>query len=201
MNPAQPGDIVRILFTGRQENGAVFESSETDEPIQLALGSVQMIAELDRALVGIQVGEKKTVTVPVGDGFGPRRLELQQQVPRTALSANAKVGDRLLSRSGNSSLSVWARALDEATAVVDGKHPLAGQTLTFDIEMAAIESAGLEGGKGRRKDELLSFNVPASSFHSGAVPDEAPVTAYSRQHEQMKQLVRPDDAGEQFWPA
>lgn len=100
MNHARQGDIVRIHFTGRLENGAVFGSSENEEPIQLILGSEQMIAGLDRALVGMQVGEKKTVTVPVEEGFGPRRPELQQQVPRKALPENAKVGDRLSARCG-----------------------------------------------------------------------------------------------------
>lgn len=147
MNHAQQGDIVHIHFTGRLENGAVFGSSENHDPIQLTLGSEQMIMGLDRALVGMHVGEKKTVTVPVEEGFGPRRPELQQQVPRKALPGDAKVGDRLSARSGDATLYVWVRALDEDTAVVDGNHPLAGQTITFDIEIVAIEPAGLEGEK------------------------------------------------------
>lgn len=147
MNHARQGDIVRIHFTGRLENGAVFGSSENEEPIQLILGSEQMIAGLDRALVGMQVGEKKTVTVPVEEGFGPRRPELQQQVPRKALPENAKVGDRLSARLGDTHLYVWVRAVDEDIALVDGNHPLAGETITFDIEMVAIEPAGAEGEK------------------------------------------------------
>ena len=145
MNHAQPGDIVHIHFTGRLENGAVFGSSENNEPIQLALGSERMISGLDRALVGMQVGEKKTVTIPVEEGFGPRRPELQQQVPRTALPENAKVGDRLSARTGDSTLYVWVRVLDEDTAVVDGNHPLAGQTLLFDVELVSIEAAITQG--------------------------------------------------------
>jgi peptidylprolyl isomerase len=151
MNQAQQGDIVRIHFTGRLENGAVFGSSENDEPIPLALGSERMIAGLDRALLGMQVGEKKTVTIPAEEGFGPRRPELQQQVPRTALPENVKVGDRLPARLGQSPVYVWVRALDEDTAVVDGNHPLAGQTLTFDIEIVAIEPAGREAGKAEQE--------------------------------------------------
>jgi peptidylprolyl isomerase len=147
MNHAKQGDIVRIHFTGRLENGAVFGSSENDGPIPLVLGSERMISGLDRALVGMQVGEKKTVTIPAEEGFGPRRPELQQRVPRTALPENAKVGDRLSAHSGDSTLYVWVRALDEDAAVVDANHPLAGQTLTFDIEVVAIEPAGLQGGK------------------------------------------------------
>ncbi len=147
MNGAQQGDVVRIHFTGRLENGAVFGSSENDEPIQVALGSQQVIEGLGRALVGMQVGEKKTVTVPAEEGFGPRRPELQQQVPRTALPENVQVGDRLSARMGETPLVVWVRALEGETAIVDGNHPLADQTLTFDIELVAIEPGGAEGGE------------------------------------------------------
>ncbi len=167
MNQAQPGDIVRIHFTGRLENGSVFGSSENEEPIQLALGNERMIPGLDRVLVGMQVGEKKRATIPAEEGFGPRRPELQQRVPRKALPENVKVGDRLPVRIGDSTLYVCVRALDEDTAVVDGNHPLAGQPLTFDIEMVAIESAGLQGGRidssdAVSTDALVETNRPPS---------------------------------------
>lgn len=141
MNHAQPGDLVRIHFTGRLENGAIFGSSQSEEPVQLTLGSEQMIAGLDRALVGMQVGEKKSVTISEEEGFGPRRPELQQQVPRTALPDDVKVGDRLLARAGETPLYVWVCGLDGETATVDGNHPLAGQTLLFDVELVSIEPA------------------------------------------------------------
>jgi peptidylprolyl isomerase len=145
MNRAQTGDTVRIHFTGRLENGTVFGSSQAAEPIQLILGSGQMIEGLDRALVGMEVGEKKTVTVSPEDGFGPRRPELQQRVPRAALPEDAKVGDRLSARAGDTPVYVWVRELEEDTATVDGNHPLAGQALTFDIELLSIEPAVSEG--------------------------------------------------------
>lgn len=147
MNGARQGDIVRIHFTGRLEDGAVFGSSENEAPIELTLGSEQMIVGLDRALVGMQVGEKKTVTVAEEEGFGPRRPELQQQVPRAALPENVRVGDRLTARMGDTPLFVWVRAMDEEMAMVDGNHPLAGQTLTFDVEIISIEPGGPEGGE------------------------------------------------------
>jgi peptidylprolyl isomerase len=145
MSRAQQGDTVRIHFTGRLENGEVFGSSEPEEPIQLVLGGEQMIVGLDRALAGMQAGEKKTVTIAAAEGFGPRRPELQQQVPRAALPEGVKVGDRLSARTGDTPVSVWVRALDGETATVDGNHPLAGRTLTFDIEVVSIEPAGSEG--------------------------------------------------------
>ena len=144
MSRAQQGDIVRVHFTGRLENGEVFGSSEGGEPIQLVLGGKQMIEGLDRALVGMQVGEKKTVTISAAEGFGPRRPELQQQVARAALPEGVKVGDRLSAQAGDTSLYVWVRELDEETAIVDGNHPLAGQTLAFDVELVAIETADSE---------------------------------------------------------
>ncbi len=100
-----------------------------------------MIEGLDRALVGMHVGDKKSITIPAEEGFGPRRPELQQQVPRTALPEGVKVGDRLLARTGETPLYVWVRELDEETAIVDGNHPLAGQTLLFDVEVVSIEPA------------------------------------------------------------
>lgn len=145
MTHAQQGDTVRIHYTGRLENGAVFGSTPQDDPVQLQLGSEQIIVGLDRALVGMQVGEKKTVTVPPEEGFGPRRPELQQQVPRTALPEEVKIGDRLSARAGDRPVYVWVRALENETATVDGNHPLAGQPLTFDIELVAIEPVASQG--------------------------------------------------------
>lgn len=104
-----------------------------------------MIEGLDRALAGMQVGEKKSITVTAEEGFGPRRPELQQQVPRTALPEDVKVGDRLLARTGDTPLYVWVRDLDGEKATVDGNHPLAGQTLLFDVELVSIEAAIPQG--------------------------------------------------------
>jgi peptidylprolyl isomerase len=139
MSRAQLGYTVRFHFTGRLSNGSIFGSSAEDHPIQLILGSEQSIVGLNQALVGMQVGEKKTVTLSEAEGFGPRRPELQQQVSRAALPGGVRVGDRLTAQAGGTRIPVWVRELSDDMAVVDGNHPLAGQTLTFDLELVAID--------------------------------------------------------------
>jgi peptidylprolyl isomerase len=139
MSRAQLGDTVRFHFTGRLSNGSIFGSSPEDEPVQLILGSEQSIVGLNQALIGMQVGEKKTVTFSAEEGFGARRPELQQQVSRAALPEGVQVGARLTAQAGSSRVTVWVRDLSDDMAIVDGNHPLAGQTLTFDLELVAID--------------------------------------------------------------
>jgi peptidylprolyl isomerase len=141
MTQVQSGDVVQVHYTGRLTGGAVFGTSRAGEPVEFTAGGRQMIEGLSQAVLGMQVGETKSVTVTPEQGFGPREPGLQHRVARGDLPGDVKVGDLLLARGAGHERQVWVRELDEDSALLDGNHPLAGLTLIFEIEVVAVRSA------------------------------------------------------------
>jgi len=138
MAVVQPGDKVRVHYVGRLEDGTVFDSSEGREPIEFLAGSSDVIEGVSEAVIGMQEGEKKTVTVPPEKGFGPHEPELEYEVDRAMLPPDVAVGDRLSAQMGPQRITVWVKELKDDTAVLDANHPFAGKTLVFDLELVAI---------------------------------------------------------------
>jgi len=138
MDQVRVGDVVRVHFRGRLANGSEFGSSAGREPIRFTAGGKDMIRGLSTAVLGMRVGERRTVGVTPAEGFGPRRPGLLQRVPRECLPAEARVGDLLIGHDGDAPARVWVRLLGDTYAVIDGNHPLAGEDLEFDIELVAI---------------------------------------------------------------
>lgn len=134
------GDVVQIHYTGRINDGTVFDSSEGRDPLEFTAGSEELIQGLSQAVLGMEQGEKKTVTVPPEEGYGPRRQGLEYRVARSSLPSEVQLGDQLSATAGSQNVLVWVTELTEQSAVVDGNHPLAGHTLTFDIEVVSVQS-------------------------------------------------------------
>jgi len=142
MSQVSQGDVVRIHYTGRLPDGTVFGSSQEREPLVFVAGEGTMIRGVADAVVGMSVGESKTVTVPPEEGFGQRNPALEQTVPRAQLPDQVKEGDQLQAVQGDQQIAIWVRELGDETAVIDANHPLAGQTLEFDLELLSFEEAG-----------------------------------------------------------
>lgn len=140
MAQVQSGDVVKIHFTGQLGNGQVFGSSREGDPLQFVAGGAEMLPGISNAVLGMSQGESKTVTVPPEMGFGQRQDNLQQQVEKQNLPENVKVGDQLMAQAGEKQMPVWVCEVNDEYAVIDGNHPLAGQTLTFEIELMSIVS-------------------------------------------------------------
>jgi peptidylprolyl isomerase len=134
------GDRVQIHYTGRLEDGTVFDSSKDQNPLEFTAGEEEVIPGVDRAVLGMRQGESKTVAISAEDGFGERVPELEQRIPRTLLPEKVGVGDRLHAKVRGNTISFWVRELEEESAVIDANHPLAGQSLSFDIELVSMES-------------------------------------------------------------
>jgi len=136
------GDKVRIHYTGRLEDGTVFDSSQGRAPLEFTAGSDEVIYGVSQAVLGMEPGESKTVEIPAEEGFGPRREGLEQRVPLTALPSQVKVGDALQAQfeDREDPLVVWVTEINEESALVDANHPLSGHDLTFDIEMVEVSS-------------------------------------------------------------
>lgn len=142
MTQAKSGDTVRIHYTGKLSDGTEFDSSSGREPLEFALGAGQVIPGFDNAVDGMTVGENKTVTIPPEDAYGEKHEQLIQDVPKTALpdEINPEVGMRLQSQTPDGrTLHLVVTDVEEDKITVDGNHPLAGQDLTFDIELVEID--------------------------------------------------------------
>jgi peptidylprolyl isomerase len=147
---AKAGDKVKVHYTGRLEDGTVFDSSTcVDEggcecssgPLEFVVGEGSVIPGFDQAVVNLAPGECKTVTIPVAQAYGERNEEMVAVVNRTDLPAdlNPELGMQLeVTQEEGGSFSVLVTELNEQTVTLDANHPLAGRELTFDIQLLEI---------------------------------------------------------------
>lgn len=141
MTQVKSGDTVQIHYTGTLQDGKTFDSSEGRDPLEFQVGSGQIIPGLDVALPGMAVGETKTVNVPCTEAYGPVNPDMQQAIPRSGIPDDIplEVGIQLqMQTPQGQTVPVTVVELDEATVTLDANHPLAGQDLTFAIELVAI---------------------------------------------------------------
>ncbi len=141
MSQAKAGDTVKIHYTGTLEDGSTFDSSQGREPLEFELGSGQVIPGFDKAVEGMAVGDSKEVTIPAEDAYGPRHDQMVQDVPMSALppGLEPEVGMALSARGENGAeMRLVVTDVKEDSITVDGNHPLAGQPLTFAIELVQI---------------------------------------------------------------
>ena len=141
MSGAAKGDTVEVHYTGRLEDGTVFDSSEKRGAITFELGKKQMIPGFEKAVEGMEPGESKTATIPAADAYGPRLSQLTFTMPREQLpdDFHAEAGQmlRMQYRDGRE-MNVMVTEVREDAILMDGNHPLAGRDLTFDIELVKI---------------------------------------------------------------
>ncbi len=137
----QPGAVVHLEFTLRDETGAVLDTTRGRAPLVFTHGGGEIIPGLERALTGMRVGEEKQVTVPPEEAYGAEDPTAVTEVPKDRVPPEARVvGARLRgqTRSGRE-LPVRVREVKESTVVLDLNHPLAGRTLVFDVRVILIE--------------------------------------------------------------
>lgn len=164
MAQAKQGDKVKINYIGTLEDGTVFDSTledecdhdacETDDcgdddcgcgcesgPMDLIVGTGELFPQIDEALVGMTPGEKKMVVVPAVDAFGEYDKEKVFTVPRVDLPDDLQptVGDELvLSNEDDEELGVVVVEADAESVTFDANHPLAGENLSFEVELLEI---------------------------------------------------------------
>lgn len=138
------GDTITVHYTGKYENGEIFDTSEGRSPLKFTVGIGQIIKGFDSAVVGMTVGDKKTITIPPEDGYGERKDELVIDMPKENIPPDMELESgmqvQLVDQSGNPIPAVVDDILDDVIKM-DVNHPLAGKTLIFDIE---IVETGLE---------------------------------------------------------
>ena len=137
----EPGDYIKVHYTGTLDDGSVFDSSEGREPLEFTAGAGQMITGFDAAVIGMKVGEVKTVTIPAEDAYGPYDDNLLLVFSKDELpeGLDPKIGDQIpLSGSDGRVMNAPVVDVTETAITVDANHRLAGKDLTFEIELVEI---------------------------------------------------------------
>lgn len=143
---AKKGDTVRVHYTGKLTTGEQFDSSAGREPLEFEVGAGMMIKGFDEAVLGMAVGDKKTITLQPSEAYGERFDEMIIEFPKANFPAdlNPEVGMQLMMNNGaGQQFPVTIAEVKEEVVVLDGNHMLAGKELVFDIEMVEIDSKGL----------------------------------------------------------
>ena len=141
MTQAKCGDKGTVHITVWLEDGTNFVSSRDDEPIEFTIGKGELIAGFENAIIGMEVGEKKTLKLFPEDAFGQRREELIVEVSKSDFPEHITpvIGERLRIRmKGSDPIEVTVANMSEDIVTLDGNHPLAGYTLTYNIQLVSI---------------------------------------------------------------
>ena len=143
MSQVKQNDKVKVHYTGKLANGEVFDSSEGRDPMEFQVGTGQLIPGFENGVIDMKVNEKKTIVIPSTEAYGEPREELVQEVPKDRLpqEIEPEIGMGLVSKTpdGNE-IQLVVKEIKEDAIIVDGNHPLAGQELTFDVEVVEINA-------------------------------------------------------------
>ncbi len=141
MAQAKSGDTVHIHYTGRLEDGTVFDTSRERDPLAFTLGEGQVIPGFEAAVSGMDEGDSKTTTIPSVEAYGPRRDELELTMPRSRFpdGLDPEVGQQLQMQTDEGQVfQVTVTGTTDEAVELDANHPLAGRDLTFDIELVKV---------------------------------------------------------------
>lgn len=142
MSEAKSGDTVNFHYTGTLSDGSEFDSSVGRDPMEAKLGEGRLIPGFEKALEGMAQGDSKTVTIPADEAYGERRAELVQVLELSAFpeGAEVEVGQmyEMMNHKGDP-MPVTVVAIEAEEVTIDANHPLAGQDLTFALELVEIQ--------------------------------------------------------------
>ncbi|HOQ39316.1 MAG TPA: peptidylprolyl isomerase [Fervidobacterium sp.] len=135
------GDRVKVHYTGKLEDGQIFDSSLEREPLEFVVGAGQVISGFEEAIIDMEIGERKTFTIMAEEAYGIAREDLKFSVQRSMLPEGVQVGDMLEAYQPDGNVFVVkVDELNDLTAILDANHPLAGKNLIFDVEIIDIIS-------------------------------------------------------------
>ena len=141
MSQPKTGDTVRVHYTGTLGDGSPLDSSRESAPLEFTLGSGQLIPGFEQAVAEMALGENRTVNIPADEAYGPRYDELLQTVPRDLMPDGIELVVGLALQGSDPDGHPMRYTVVEFTdenVSLDGNHPLAGQALTFELELIEI---------------------------------------------------------------
>ena len=140
MRKIQSGDNVKVHYTGKLEDGSIFDTSlaEGREPLETTLGQGQLIKGFESGLIDMSEGEKKTIEIESADAYGEYNPEMINEIPKTQVPEGVKEGEMLQGMGPMGPVNVKVVEVKEETVVLDANHPLAGKKLIFELEVVEI---------------------------------------------------------------
>ena len=141
MAVAKKGDNVKVHYTGRLEDGTVFDTSVERGPYEFTIGQSKIVPGFAEAVVGMKPGQSKTVEIPAKKAYGPHRKDMIAVVERSKLPAhlNPEIGQRLrIDQADGQKIPATVVEVSDSTVTLDANHPLAGKNLIFDVELLEI---------------------------------------------------------------
>jgi FKBP-type peptidyl-prolyl cis-trans isomerase SlpA len=140
MRKVQNGDTITVNYTGRLEDGTIFDSSlnEGREPLTSTLGQGQLIPGFENGLIDMIIGDTKTIEIESENAYGNYIPEMTTIVGLNQVPEGVKVGESLQGMSPNGPINVVVKEINESGVVLDANHPLAGKKLFFDLELMGI---------------------------------------------------------------
>lgn len=142
MSKVKNNDTVKVHYTGKLSNGQVFDSSLQRDPLEITLGEGMLIPGFEKGILDMEVHEKKTVNIPKEEAYGEVKKELFQPISKTELPKDIapEVGMGLMAKNPDGSeRELRVAEVNDDHIVVDANHPLAGQDLTFELELMSIQ--------------------------------------------------------------
>jgi len=142
MSQVKENDTVKIHYTGKLQDGQVFDSSLERDPIEFTIGGGQIIPGLEKGLIDMKVNDKKTIEIPQAEAYGDVQKELFQEVPKEQLpqEITPEVGMGLVAKNPDGSeRQLRVAEVKDDSIVIDANHPLAGKDLIFDVEVVEIK--------------------------------------------------------------
>ncbi len=141
MEVAKKGNRVKVHYTGKLQDGTIFDSSIEREPLEFVVGDGNMIKGFDKAVEGMQKGETVTANIPSSEAYGERRADMMVDVPidQVPENINPAVGQQLsIQQANGQAMPVVVTAVSDDKITLDANHPLAGKDLTFEINLVEI---------------------------------------------------------------
>jgi peptidylprolyl isomerase len=138
---ARSRDTVQVFCTGKLKDGTIIQENSTGDPLEFMIGAGKVIKGLERAVLGMVPGEKKTAEISPENAYGPYREALVAEVDRDRIPDNIElmVGRKLqIRQKDGSSDIVRITGIADSIVKLDANYPLAGKDLIYDIELIAI---------------------------------------------------------------
>jgi FKBP-type peptidyl-prolyl cis-trans isomerase 2 len=140
MKKAENGNTVTVNYTGKLEDGTIFDSSlnEGREPLTTVLGEGSLIKGFEDGLIDMTEGESKTIEIEPSEAYGEYREEMINDIPKSQVPEGVNIGDMLQGFGPMGPINVKVLEINEETVKLDANHPLAGKKLIFDLEVVSI---------------------------------------------------------------